>query len=155
MTKPSAWLRSNSPYTVAAALALLGTACGQGLTSPSAYPTPVPSNAVLTVSKFTAREVVSTITPYLGYEVKLVLAETGGRSGANVVAPEFRTEEGESLGCPDTASRIEAGGSWELDTRDHCELIPYFGANRLSLSVSFTDDQGHYGFLTSTVEVTR
>jgi hypothetical protein len=165
--------RSRSAGTVAAmAVALFGVACGQdrlpsGVTRaglpatvpgppPPPTPQPGPSTAVIAATTFTAREVQG--VGGFGYALKVIISETGGKSGAYVSTPVIILPNGDrNLGCLQGTIYIEPRGSWDMDTLGYCAPEAYSPQkiDALSVSVTFIDDEGHSGTLTATAAVTR
>jgi len=167
MKKLTGWMRSYSSLAAAVALALLGgTACDQrsrqGPTSPSVVapsptavaPSPTapagPSNAVLVFRTLTARPISGSTPGQVWYELKVVLAETGGRSGASIATPVVTSPGNTDYGCA-MLSRIEPGGTWDMDSLGYCAPGPFATATP-TVTVSFTDDEGHQGVLRGTVD---
>src|SRR4051794_12118698 len=107
-------------------------ACGhenRSVTAPSATapapspvppnPRPGPSTAVLAVSTFTATLVPPALTRIsFGYDVKLELAETSGRSGATLTKITLIFPNGDTdntgPGCWGKPVRINPGSTWEM-----------------------------------------
>jgi hypothetical protein len=162
------------PRAVAAiAVALFGFACGEdGLparaTAPNNSPPPAssplptappgPPLAVLAVKTFSARAVPAADRVRVQYLLKLILSETGGKSGAYVTTPIIIWPNGNrDLGCPDEISRIEPGGTWDMDSLGYCAPEAYSSGplETVSVSVAFTDYDGRPGTLLATVAVTR
>lgn len=116
--------------------------------------------AALTVSTFTVTR--SSIQPYsdrVYYDVKLRLTETGRQSGATLRGVGlFVPGVGTDHGCPPSA-RISPGETWDMDSMVvYCipeVIIPRSRNNEVTsvtLTVTFADDNGVPGSLTTTTD---
>lgn len=148
----------------AAALVLAGAACNPeggperpGAPAPlptpqaraSAPPSPDPGTlAVLQIVEF--RDGPG------AYGVKLVLAETGGRSGAYIETPVLIGADGQTkdYGCGGL-ERIEPGGTWDMDTLSYCAPTGDGSAEGMKVVVTYVDDEGLRGTLEATMPVLR
>ena len=127
---------------------------------PTPEPPPGPPRAVLAFTTLTAisRAVVAPgqyAPGQYAYDVTLVLAETGGASGAWISALTLAGPSGLDLGCPGQVIRIEPRSSWDMASVGYCAPGPPGGRSptaRLTVVVEFLDDEGRRGTLTSTVD---
>jgi hypothetical protein len=100
------------------------------------------------------------------YLVRFAFAETGGKSGATIQNIETAIEDrfNTGPGCWRDTLRVPPGGT--LDTFDTDAGAKWLGycapdaasrteATRVSLVVTFTDDDGHSGTVQATATVTR
>lgn len=151
------------------------TGCRSSPTNPSATPsatsaTPSPpaAAAVLSISAFTA-----TVVPAVNdgaykfvYFVRFALAETGGKSGATIQNIETAIEDrfNTGPGCWGDALRVPPGGTldtFETDAGEkwlsYCSPNPASRteASRVSLVVTFTDDDGRTSTVQAAASVTR
>jgi hypothetical protein len=138
-------------------------------TAPAASPVPPnprpgPSTAVLAVSTFTAVLVPPALTrTSFGYDVKLELSETSGRSGATLTKITLIFPSGDTdntgPGCWGKPVRINPGSTWDMARASlgYCALEP--GSNNevssLALSVTFIDDDGRSGSVQGNAIVTK
>jgi hypothetical protein len=144
--------------------------------APSIVPSPAPAppapaaTSVLAVSRFTVT-VVPPAKPgdAFNYNEKFVLTETSGKSGATVQKIESSTDKGDTeitdVGCWRNTIRVEPGGSLDVFEvgRDSIGDLSYcapFAASRtetsrVSIVVTFTDDDGRSGIVQATATVTR
>jgi hypothetical protein len=141
------------------------------LPSPPPAPSPSAASSVLAVSSFT----VTVIPPAkpgdaFSYAEKFVLTETTRRSGATVQKIESSTDKGDDTevtdaGCWRNTIRVEPGGSLDVFEvgRDSIGDLSYCApfaasrteASRVSIIVTFTDDDGRSGIVQGTATVTR
>ena len=162
-------------------LILLGTAlpllgCSQGSLAPASptripLPTPTPgpidatTNASVTIEDASA--IIHPDGARFGYEVRFLLRETGGRSGATVQRIAFYGPDGSDEtgpGCWRDSLRVPPGGV--LDTF-HTDAGQYWLAYcspgsggpvrtpSLSIVVTFTDDDGRVGEVGSKIDRLR
>jgi hypothetical protein len=150
--------------------------CGTSPTIPShtpsvtsTTPSPAPTSAaVLSVSRFTATAVPTTNdgSYKFGYLVRFALAETGGKSGATIQNIETAIEDrfNTGAGCWRDTLRVPPGGTLETFNTDAGEKwLSYCApdaasrteASRVSLVVTFTDDDGRSSAVQATTSVTR
>jgi hypothetical protein len=136
------------------ALALTGSACGSGasptaaIAPPTTMPRPAaspgpsgPPIAVLAVAEFGPGRVT---------DVRLVLIETSGRSGATFDPPIIVKRNGDrEIGCG--GGRIAANGRWELDSSDYCAPLGDGSSEGMGVLVHFQDDGGRRGTMASTM----
>jgi hypothetical protein len=132
-------------------LLILASGCGGAVspTTPSvssvAVVPPSAPAATLAISTFTVTR--SAVSP-VHYDVKLLLTETGGRSGATLTSVGLTSGVAEE-GCTGAQSpRINAGETWDMDSWGYCAPGAY-GADvaRVGLTVQFKDDEGRTGAL--------
>jgi hypothetical protein len=135
----------------------------------STTPSPAPTSAAaLSISRFTATAVPTTNdgSYKFVYLVRFALAETGGKSGATIQNIETAIEDrfNTGPGCWRDTLRVPPGGT--LDTFDtdagekwlsYCSPDPASRteASRVSLVVTFTDDDGRSSTVQATTSVTR
>lgn len=154
------------PVCVLLLMALV-SACSPGGTpsgtpfSPSAIATgqTVPA-AALAVSTFTVtRQAVQRDSDWTVYDVKLLLAETSGKSGAVLQAIGLSVPVvGTDFGCTQSQRiRIGPGETWDMGTLGYCapEVAIHKSVGTevsgVSLSVTFADDAGRIGSLSGFV----
>lgn len=134
--------------------------------NPGVNPTPIPapplqdgpSNAVLKVQTFTAQSTPSN-ADFLN--VKLVVAETGGRSGAYILRAYLLHSNGTEERSCDRVSRVDPHGTWDMDSLGYCApgqlsravVPPPVGS--LTMSLVYRDDQGHEASVSATTLITH
>ena len=100
------------------------------------------------------------------YLVRFALAETGGKSGATIQNIETAIEDrfNTGSGCWRDTLRVPPGGTLDIfDTDAGEKWLSYCApdaasrteANRVSIVVTFTDDDGHSNTVQATTSVTR
>jgi hypothetical protein len=160
---------------------LVGSSFVAGCSSSPTIPSPTPSitsatpsrtapasAAVLSISGFTATAVPTTNDG--GYKfvylVRFALAESGGKSGATIQNIETAIEDrfNTGPGCWRDTLRVPPGGTLDIFDTDAGETwLSYCSANpasrteasRVSLVVTFTDDDGRSSTVKATTSVTR
>jgi hypothetical protein len=153
-------------------LVTLASACSGGgtPTTPSAHTAPsaaaaatVPHGqltAALAISTFTVtRRSTQPLSDWVLYDVKLWLAETSGKSGATLKAVGLSVPiVGTDFGCTQSQHvRISPGETWDMNSLGYCapevSIHKSVGSevSSVSLSVTFTDDDGRSGSLSGSV----
>jgi hypothetical protein len=118
---------------------------------------PSGSRPVIAVSTFTATLVPpSPVANYFSYELTLRVSEIGGQSAATLETVLMMLSNGDSdNGCAYIQARIEPGATWDMATLGYC--APYLtsgsAVDRLSVTVTFIDDEGHRGTARASTEV--
>jgi hypothetical protein len=135
------------------AFALLAAACHDALPTGAAPPPPPPParlqpppevagipTATLRVVRFTS----------LGSDLQLIVAETGGVSGATFGSPVLVMADGNTdTGCPGL-NRVPAGGQWSMDSMGYCAPTGD-GTDAISVVIDYQDDAGRRGTFTATM----
>ena len=151
---------------VTATVACGGNGPADRLTTPSPFgeatvpeATGGPLAATLAVSTFSVTRRAEQLSGWVVYDVKLMLAETGGRSGATLRSIELSAAGmGTDSGCAGSRRvRIGPGETWDMDSLGYC--APEVSIHRsvgndissVSLTVTFADDDGRVGHLSSSV----
>jgi hypothetical protein len=115
-----------------------------------------PPQAVLEVTTLTARS-----RPLgngnFAYDLKLILTETGGISGASFIPPIIIGPGGVEVGCSNLTIEIRPRDSWDMDDLGRCKPEPEgrVATPTLRAVVNYQDDEGRYGTVTRQVEVTE
>ena len=138
------------------------------VTSTTSSPAAPTSSAVLSISRFTATAAPTTNNGSYKFEyvIRFALAETGGKSGATIQNIETAIEDrfNTGPGCWRDTLRVPPGGT--LDTFDTDAGEKWLGycapdaasrteASRVSLVVTFTDDDGRSSTVQATTSVVR
>jgi|SRR5581483_1647349 len=134
---------------VVSALALSG--CGSSTSAPT---TPATPSAALSISSFTATLTSSGSTNV--YQVAFQLKETGGKAGATINTIRLSLGNGGSGNADPTApTKISAGGTLDSGTITLTDSITGQVATQITVTVTFTDDGGHAGTVSSSANVNR